>query len=170
MKSGKLKLDSCKSGLMIFFAFLVVGCASSTSTPNPTSTPTPTPACGMDACVKDVYLELQEDNLFIHFDLTDKNFEVNVGETIEFQSPKTFALFLVEPDGKETYLMGAEPKLSLYSCYVGNDLPWTNGHLGATCGMLFPLSILQVRIKDGDTIRVEITTPKFSKNAIWLSK
>lgn len=157
--------------LLFFFMFFVTGCSSLTASPifKSDPTPTPIPACRADGCVKDVYLEMQGDNLWLHFDLTDKDDQVNAGEYFKFQTPISFALFLVAANGKETYLIGAEPDLSLYECYSGDDIPWANGRRGSTCGIIISAALLQTRVKVGDAIQVQIIDPLYTKEAIWMT-
>ena len=104
----------------------------------------------------------------IQFDLVDENYEVRFGEEPTLKSKIAFAIYLDKVSGEDTYLAGMNPSLDSYQCYAGNDIPWSDGSLASTCGLTVPLSILQVRPKEGDPIRVDIIHPEFNHSAIWL--
>jgi hypothetical protein len=175
-KTEEYRLDLKVAILLIVTATFLFGCTSSKTTlatPTNTATSAPAkttePACTSGVCVRDVYLQIVGgDTLLVQFDLTDENNEVNFGEELEFKSKITFALFSIETSGDDTYLAGMNPDISLYSCYAGNDIPWSNGQLAAVCSIAIPMNILQVRPNEGDPIKVEIVTPKFETDAIWL--
>ena len=149
--------------------FLASACAGSSATEPPT--PTPRPACRGETCIKDVYFEVVDsDTLLIQFDLVDDNSQVEFGAEPVFESKFTFALYLEDEAGGSTYLAGMEPSPDIWSCYAGNDIPWSGGSLAAVCSLSLPLSMLQIRIKEGDPVRIETIgfQPEFNRAALWL--
>jgi len=159
--------------LKILFALLAMLFASSCGAANlvslPRANPSPTPSCESSVCINNVYLQIVGDEtLLIQFDLVDENYEVRFGEEPTLKSKITFAIYLDQDSGEDTYLAGMNPSLDSYQCYTGNDIPWSNGSLASTCGLAVPLSMLQFRPKEGDPIRVDIIRPEFNRSGIWL--
>jgi len=154
---------------IVTILFFILSACSALPETTPTPTPSPMPACGGGACVRNVYLDIGDDGiLLIEFDLVDYNYEVNFGEEPYFQSEITFALFLRNESGEDFFLSAFSPPANAFDCYSGNDIPWTEGNLGAVCSIAFPSSGLQVQIDEGDLVRVEIIEPKFDRDVIWL--
>lgn len=135
--------------------------ACTASTPQPTATPAatpipvPSPKCKDNTCIRQAFATIKGDSLRIEFDLTDKNGKVEFGNTPEFSDEITVGAYRLEKDGTENYLFGVQLPNGKYVCYAGNDLPWTNGQLGASCGFALPINIIQVRLQAGDLIRLE---------------
>ena len=178
--------------IFLFFVFVLYACANQpsegdiqtaiahtqeaqpTNTISPTKPPvTPTttiePACAGDICIKNVYLQIgEEDYLLIDFDLVDNKFQVDVTKPPKLTTEIMFALFIDDSTTEGEFLIAMEPDLSLYSCYTGNDIPWTSNRLASVCGIAVPLNLLEVRIKEGDPVIAEILRPVFRREIIWV--
>lgn len=150
---------------IVLVLLLASGCGSEPAAP------APMPACKGETCIKDVYLEVSDGGtLLIQFDLVDRSDGVEFGAEPEFESTFPFALYLDDEAGDSTYLAGMEPSLDVWSCYAGNDIPWSGGSLAAVCSVTLPLSTLQTRIEEGDPVRIETIgfQPEFNREAKWL--
>ena len=98
---------------------------------------------------------IRDDTLFVEFDLTDRNGKVEFGAAPEFSSTMTVGAYRIEKDGMENYVFGVQIPKGQNACYAGNDMPWTNGQLGASCGLAISINTMQFRLKAGDLIRIE---------------
>jgi hypothetical protein len=135
--------------------------ADPTPTPLPTATPraTPTLTCKGRTCIRNIYVYLDSENMYVQLDLADLDGQVIFAKEPRVNGALTFELFLLVKtyaENQEIYLYGASLPPSDYLSYVGNDLPWSFGVLGSVSTLKIPIARMQVRPVTGDRVRVQI--------------
>ena len=104
----------------------------------------PVRKCQYGACVRDVIMVNDGTNLLVFIDLTDQNGDVVLGEEKFIMGNLLVAGYLLLDDGAQETVFEAELGPQQYHCYSGEDLPWNEGVMTATCGFSVPIPELKV--------------------------
>jgi len=134
-------------------------------TPTPTSRPTPDLTCNEVSCIRNIYVTLGAENMYLALDLADQDNQVLYGSEPTVAGLGKLEVYLkykTYESSQEVYLFGGEFADSDLECYIGNDLPWAYGFLGSACTLSYPINRMQIRPHLGDTLRVDI--PRYRRS------